>query len=98
MERLDVGGSVLGRLFRDETYEEATVTLAPGDRVVLFTDGVSEARRGGEDFGDERLIDVVRANRELVAEELQEKIVEAITAFTYGSFGDDVTLVVIGAK
>ena len=98
VERLDVGGSVLGRLFRDETFEEATVTLAAGDRVVLFTDGVSEARRGGEDFGDERLIDVVRANRELGAEELQEKIVEAITAFTYGSFGDDVTLVVSGAK
>lgn len=97
VERLDVGGSVLGRLFRDETYDEATVTLAAGDRVVLFTDGVSEARRGGEDFGDERLIDVVRSNRELGAEELQEKIVEAITAFTSGSFGDDVTLVVIGA-
>ncbi|HYU23749.1 MAG TPA: SpoIIE family protein phosphatase [Thermoanaerobaculia bacterium] len=96
VERLDVGGSVLGRLFRAETYDEATVTLAAGDRVVLFTDGVSEARRGGEDFGDERLIDVVRANRELGAEELQEKIVEAITAFTSGSFGDDVTLVVIG--
>jgi sigma-B regulation protein RsbU (phosphoserine phosphatase) len=98
VERLDVGGSVLGRLFRTETYDEATVTLAAGDRVVLFTDGVSEARRGGEDFGDERLIDVVRSNRELGAEELQEKIVEAITAFTSGSFGDDVTLVVIGAK
>jgi serine phosphatase RsbU (regulator of sigma subunit) len=97
VERLDVGGSVLGRLFRDESYDEATVTLAAGDRVVLFTDGVSEARRAGEDFGDERLIDVVRSNRELGAEELQEKIVEAITAFTSGSFGDDVTLVVIGA-
>jgi len=98
VERLATGGSVLGRLFRDESYEEATVTLAPGDRVVLFTDGVSEARRAGEDFGDERLIDVVRSNRELPAEELQEKIVEAITTFTSGSFGDDVTLVVIGAQ
>ena len=57
----------------------------------------SEARRAGEDFGDERLIDVVRANRELSAAELQEKIVEAITAFTSGAFGDDVTLVVVGA-
>jgi len=98
VERLDTGGSVLGRLFRAESYEEATVGLGPGDRVVLFTDGVSEARRGGEDFGDERLIDVVRSNRELSAAELQEKIVEAITSFTSGSFGDDVTLVVIGAN
>src|ERR1051326_4312665 len=63
VERLATGGSVLGRLFRDE-----------------------------------RLIDVVRSNRELRAEELQEKIVEAITAFTSGSFGDDVTLVVIASR
>jgi sigma-B regulation protein RsbU (phosphoserine phosphatase) len=97
VERLDAGGSVLGRLFRAESYCEATTTLAPGDRVVLFTDGVSEARRGDEDFGDERLIDVVRAHRQLGAAELQEKIVEAITSFTSGSFGDDVTLVVIAA-
>jgi sigma-B regulation protein RsbU (phosphoserine phosphatase) len=98
VERLDVGGSVLGRLFRGESYDEATVTLAPGDRVVLFTDGVSEARHGGEDFGDERLIDVVRAHRGLGAAELQEKIVEAITSFTSGNFGDDVTLVVLGVR
>jgi len=98
VERLDTGGSVLGRLFRSESYCEATVSLGAGDRVVLFTDGVSEARRDGEDFGDERLIDVVRSYRELSAAELQEKIVEAIAAFTSGSFGDDVTLVVIGAS
>jgi serine phosphatase RsbU (regulator of sigma subunit) len=98
VERLDTGGSVLGRLFRGETYDQAIVPLGPGDRVVLFTDGVSESRRAGEDFGDERIIDVVRSNRELGAAELQEKIVEAITAFTSGSFGDDVTLVVIAAR
>ena len=76
----------------------AQAVFPPGylKRAVLFTDGVSEARRGGEDFGDERLIDVVRSNRELSAAELQERIVEAITTFTSGSFHDDVTLVVIG--
>ena len=98
VERLDTGGSVLGRLFRGETYDQAIVPIDPGDRVVLFTDGVSESRRAGEDFGDERIIDVVRSHRELGAAELQEKIVEAITNFTSGSFGDDVTLVVIAAK
>jgi serine phosphatase RsbU (regulator of sigma subunit) len=41
---------------------------------------------------------VVRSHRELGAAELQEKIVEAITNFTSGSFGDDVTLVVIAAR
>lgn len=98
VERLDTGGSVLGRLFRGETYDQAIVPIDAGDRVVLFTDGVSESRRAGEDFGDERIIDVVRSHRELGAAELQEKIVEAITSFTSGSFGDDVTLVVIAAK
>ncbi|HKS23004.1 MAG TPA: SpoIIE family protein phosphatase [Thermoanaerobaculia bacterium] len=98
VERLDTGGSVLGRLFRGETYDQAIVPIDAGDRVVLFTDGVSESRRAGEDFGDERIIDVVRSHRELGAAELQEKIVEAITSFTSGSFGDDVTLVVIAAS
>ena len=98
VERLDTGGSVLGRLFRGESYDQATVVLDPGDRVVLFTDGVSEARRAGEDFGDERIIDVVRSHAAASAAELQEKIVEAITSFTSGSFGDDVTLVVVAVS
>jgi len=97
VEPLATGGTVLGRLFAGDPYDEATVTLDRGDRVVLFTDGVTEGRRGDEDFGEGRLADVIKANRTASAAELQERIVEAITTFTSGTFGDDVTLVIIAA-
>jgi len=98
IESLATGGTVLGRLFAGDPYDEATVTLDRGDRVVLFTDGVTEARRGDEDFGESRLAEVVKAYRDSSPNELQDRIVEAITAFTSGTFGDDVTLVVIAAQ
>ena len=99
VESLATGGTVLGRLFAGNPYAEATVALHSGDRVVLFTDGVTEARRGeDDDFGEERLVDVIKSHPAATADELQEHIVEAITTFTSGSFGDDVTLVVIAAS
>ena len=86
------------RLFKDVPQEQDVAALAPGDRIVLFTDGVSEARRGEEDFGDDRLIELLLAHRHLGARELQERIVDAIRDFTGGDFNDDVTLVVIAAR
>src|SRR2546430_5520645 len=52
VERLARGGPAMCRLFKDVPQEQDVAALAPGDRIVLFTDGVSEARRGEEDFGD----------------------------------------------
>lgn len=98
IERLARGGPAFCRLFRDDRHEQATVTLAPGDRLVLFTDGASEARRGEEEFGEERLAAFVAAHRAASAAQLEEKIIEELTAFTLGNFSDDVTLVVVAAE
>ena len=98
VERLMHGGPAFCRLMRDDPHEQETVTIAPGDRLVLFTDGASEARRGDEDFGEDRLAAFVAANRDLGAEELQTRVVEELTAFTSGNFSDDVTLVVVAAE
>jgi len=98
VERLMHGGPAFCRLMRDDPHEQETVTIAPGDRLVLFTDGASEARRGDEDFGEDRLAAFVAANRDLGAEELQTRMVEELTAFTSGNFSDDVTLVVVAAE
>jgi hypothetical protein len=98
IDRLAHGGPAFCRLFRDDPHEQATATLAPGDRLVLFTDGASEARRGEEEFGEDRLAAFIAANRALGAAELQEKMVEELTAFTSGNFSDDVTLVVVAAE
>ncbi len=56
VRRLETGGVVLG-LFEHASYEEETLTLAPGDVIVAFSDGVSEAlNEAGEEFTDERLL------------------------------------------
>ena len=55
-EQLSNGGALLG-VFPEWKYEDSEVRLFPGDRILLFTDGITEAgMEGGEEFGEERLI------------------------------------------
>ncbi len=98
-DRLEGGGMVLG-IMPGATFIERRTTLAPGDRLVLFTDGVTEATAGDseqhdDEFGDDRLIQIVRANRTLGAPALVEAIIGDVTRFTGGTFADDVTVVVL---
>ena len=97
VNRLTRGGPAICRLFRDAPHEQETTTLASGDRIVLFTDGASEARRGEDEFGEDRLIALVVEARHLSAMDLQERIIDELRVFTSGNFGDDVTLVAIAA-
>jgi serine phosphatase RsbU (regulator of sigma subunit) len=93
------GGPVFSRLFRNVSYEEESLPLAPGDRVVLFTDGMTEARNAaGEDLGEERLVELIAANRALGARELQHAVLDAVSAFARGRFEDDVTMVVVASE
>src|SRR5262249_798902 len=69
----DVQGLVLG-VVGGQTYEERESPLEPGDAVVLYTDGVLEARREGELFGFERLDAIASAARELSARDIAETI------------------------
>src|SRR5271156_2711460 len=76
-ENLDEGGGVLG-VFAAQSYSRGVVKLAPGDRVVLFTDGVTEACvPNGEEFSEPRLLQLVTENREASAQELQKLILRA---------------------
>jgi serine phosphatase RsbU (regulator of sigma subunit) len=94
--RLSEGGPAISRLFKD-AYEEREIAIAPGDRIVLFTDGVSEAAsREGELFGEQRIEEVVIANDGSAAQ-LQHKIVEAATSFA-SEIEDDLTLVVVNVS
>jgi sigma-B regulation protein RsbU (phosphoserine phosphatase) len=93
--RLDQGGPVIG-VFNDGVYAQAKASLESGDRLVLFTDGVTEAaNRDDEEFGEERLIRLVIENRRLGAPELQKKILGAVEEFCGGNFRDDATLIVV---
>ena len=93
--RLDKGGPVLGP-FQQSSYEQGEIDLESGDSLVLFTDGITEAWGPDEiEFGEQQLIDLVRGNRELAAERLQEVVIRAVTRFSGGEFHDDATLIAL---
>jgi phosphoserine phosphatase RsbU/P len=95
--RLEACGAVLG-VFSEWSYEQAEVTLAPGDRLLLFTDGITEAANSiEEEFGEERLEELAVALRERDAAEIKDRILENVAAFTAGSKQDDATLLVLAA-
>src|SRR6476646_3233 len=84
VERLGIGGPVLGVLPEAE-YEQASVTVHPGDRLVLFTDGLTEARDAAdEEFGEDRLLEAAVTHRACSAPALQARLTGAVAAFTDG--------------
>jgi len=93
--RLDKGGTVLG-LFAKWQYESSEITFRTGDRLLLFTDGLTEAQAAtGEEFGEERLIRILRSRTDLTARQLQDTIVNSVSEFSSGNFHDDVTLLTL---
>jgi sigma-B regulation protein RsbU (phosphoserine phosphatase) len=96
--RLSEGGIVLG-LFPESPYEQSEVKLRAGDRLLCFTDGVTEAaNEAGELFGEERLLRLLVEHRRRSASELREAILCAVSDFSGGSFQDDVTLVILAIE
>jgi serine phosphatase RsbU (regulator of sigma subunit) len=94
VERLHSTATVLG-LFENWQCEVADVQLSPGDTLVLYTDGVTEAENGDEEeFGESRLLETVRAYCHLPPEPLLHAIVAAAQQFSNGDQQDDITLVV----
>src|SRR5437868_1679273 len=82
--RLDAGGLMLGP-FPDGQFEQGEIQLKSGDRLLLFTDGITEANNNCDDeFDEARLIDLLTANRALAAAQLQEVIMESVTEFCGG--------------
>lgn len=104
IERLEAGGLILGFL-PDQKYIQKTLKIKPGEVLVLYTDGITEAvgassKKIAESlFGEERLIEVVRAHLTKSAGEIQASILKAISAHTGDTPQyDDITLVVIKRK
>jgi serine phosphatase RsbU (regulator of sigma subunit) len=97
METLPAGGPPVG-LFPDAVFPESGIALLPGDKVVIYSDGVSEAHNAAEEqFGEERLAEAVAKNASADAGEMFRALEDAITAFTAGaSQKDDLTLLVLG--
>jgi sigma-B regulation protein RsbU (phosphoserine phosphatase) len=91
---LSQGGMVLG-IFPDSAYEQAEVAVGAGDRLVFYTDGITEARNAeGDEYGEDRLMAAAAARRSLAVEELKDELLAEVDAFTGGKFDDDATLIV----
>ena len=95
--QLTNGGALLG-VFAEWTYEDSLVRLCPGDRLILFTDGVTEAgMENGEEFGEERVIASARASARISTKELKMSLLNDARKFCSSPMKDDATLIVISA-
>src|ERR1700733_4933229 len=95
---LKEGGAPLG-IFPDRKYEDAGLQLESGDRLVLYTDGLTEAMDSHEqEFGEARLIELGRRDVALSASEMLAGIKKEVVNFCDGSFQDDFTLLVVAVK
>lgn len=95
---LKEGGTPLG-IFPERKYEDTGIQLESGDRLALYTDGLTEAMNSDEqEFGEERLVELVRRNIPLSASELLTAIKKEVVSFCNRGFQDDFTLVVVAVK
>jgi len=94
IDTLAPGGTVLG-VFADSAYEQGAFAVAPGDRLVLYTDGITEGRNpGGDEYGEDRLAASALAHRALGAEAMLAAMLSDVEAFNGGVYEDDATLIV----
>jgi len=96
IERLGEGGMVVG-IMPEAEYSDACVQMVDGDTLVLFTDGVSEANNLlGEEFGEDRLLEILKPAKDLSCEDIVAQVVESLRVFVGGaSQHDDITLSII---
>jgi sigma-B regulation protein RsbU (phosphoserine phosphatase) len=98
IRRLEVGGTVVG-LFDNMTYDEGAVEMHPGEIFLAYSDGVTEPENDFGEFGEQRLIDLVRENRNLPLPQISQIVTLAVdTWIGDNEQPDDVTLVLARAR
>lgn len=97
-EELDAGGLVLG-IAPNYEYQEGTLRLREGDRLVLFTDGITEASDSrGEEFGTDRIAVLTADLRESSPSHLQDRLLSEVRRFCHSQLDDDATLLIVGVN
>ena len=94
--RSDKGGLPVG-MMKGISYQEAPVSFNPGDVLLIYSDGITESiNEGDEEFGEERLIEVMQHNLQRSASGIRDRIDEALSRFV-GTMApvDDMTLMII---
>src|SRR5262249_2309932 len=95
LARLSEGGTILG-VFSDAQYEENQTAFGPGDRLVLVTDGITEATNvQGEEFGEDRLVKLLLQYRHMSPAELQKTLIDSVVSFAGQALQDDATLMIV---
>lgn len=98
IRRLDQGGTVVG-LFDNLSFDEASVHLKNGDIILAYSDGVTEPENDFGEFGEDRLLDLVRENRELPLTEITDLVTSAVDDWIGDKEQpDDITLVLARAR
>jgi sigma-B regulation protein RsbU (phosphoserine phosphatase) len=98
IRRLEAGGTVVG-LFDDMTYDEGAVEMHPGEIFLAYSDGVTEPENDFGEFGEQRLIDLVRDNRDLPLPQISQIVTLAVDNWIGDNEQpDDVTLVLARAR
>jgi sigma-B regulation protein RsbU (phosphoserine phosphatase) len=95
-EKLPLAGFPLG-MYPDVSYEEIDLTLAPGNVIVFYSDGLGDTQSAnGRFFGTDHMRDVVASNSEKTAAEIADQLIAAVDEFSHGAPpADDRTLVVL---
>lgn len=98
VRRLESGGTVVG-LFDNLTFDESSIRLKPGDIFIAYSDGVTEPENDFGEFGEERLLEIVRENRHLPLARITEIVTQAVDDWIgEEEQPDDVTLVLARAR
>jgi len=98
VSRLEISGTVVG-LFDGATYAESTIAIEPGDIFVAFTDGVTEPENESGEFGEERLIDLIREHRHQTLSRIGDLITGSVAEWIGGAEQpDDITVVLARAR
>jgi sigma-B regulation protein RsbU (phosphoserine phosphatase) len=98
LRRLEDGGTVVG-LFDDQSYAEGSVEMHPGEILVAYSDGITEPENDFGEFGEERLIDLIRDNRHLPLAQISQTVTAAVDTWIGDEEQpDDVTIVLARAR
>jgi sigma-B regulation protein RsbU (phosphoserine phosphatase) len=94
VDKLSPGGTVLG-VFAESTYEQGAFALRAGDRLILYTDGITEGRNAaGDELGEDGIAASASRHRELGADDMLAAMLRDVEAFNGGSYEDDATMIV----
>ncbi|HSD49579.1 MAG TPA: PP2C family protein-serine/threonine phosphatase, partial [Actinomycetota bacterium] len=82
-------------VFEDPTLVDEAIDLGPGDALVLYTDGVTDERSGDEEFGEQRLVELLTTLAGRTAQEIADAVLDEVVAFRSGQPRDDIALLVL---